>query len=263
MAERTTGWLKGRRADEIAQSVGATGEPFACTWMHCDHLIVDGTKMSKSLGNQYTLRELLDEGHDPAAIRYLLASVNYRRQLNFTFEALAQAKAAVTRLRETVLRLESTVDELPDEGGGVASTALAASTQGFAAALADDLNVSGALGHVFTLAKAANAALDGGEISRAEAGAVLGWFREVDHIWAVLPAREAFIERSVEVAGRALEAVGPPIDESDIELVVARMRARAERDFAAADELRDRLLARGIGVEDTPKGARWRVDGKG
>ena len=246
--------------NEIAQSVGATGEAFARTWLHCDHLIVDGTKMSKSLGNQHTLRDLLDAGHDPAAIRYLLASVHYRKQLNFTFDALSQAKAAVTRLRETVVRVSSSLDELPDRPDGDFAATIAIASRGFAAALADDLNASGALGHVFTLAKAVNTALDQGVISRREASAALDWFRDVDRIWGVLPADAERIERTIEIDGEVLEASGPPIEDSDLELVLQRMRARAGRDFAAADELRERLQKRGITVEDTPKGVRWHLE---
>jgi cysteinyl-tRNA synthetase len=245
--------------NEIAQSVGATGEPFARYWLHCAHLIVDGTKMSKSLGNQYTLRELLDEGHDPVAIRYLLASVNYRKQLNFTFEALAQAKAAVTRLREAVLRLEAADAELPQAAGsGAARAALAEADEGFTAALADDLNTSGALGHMFTLVKAAHTLLDDGAIARDEAAAMLAWLRDVDRIWGVLPT-EGLVEREVEVDGRRLVAVGPPMADDDIDLVLERMKARAGRDFAAADALRERLRTKGVTVEDTAKGARWHL----
>ncbi len=242
--------------NEIAQSVGATGEGFARCWLHCAHLIVDGIKMSKSLGNQYTLRELVDAGHDPVAIRYLLASVNYRKQLNFTFDALAQAKAAVTRLRDVVMRLDADTAEFPETGTADGKRALDEAAAGFARALADDLNTSGALGHMFTLVKATNTLLDEARLGRDEAADILAWFRDVDRIWSVLPVEEV-VERIVEVAGGTMRAAGPPIPEEHIDLVVARMRARAERDFAAADELRERLLEKGISVEDTAKGTRW------
>ena len=199
--------------NEIAQSVGATGNPLAQFWLHCDHLIVNGTKMSKSLGNQYTLKQLLDEGHDPVAIRYLLASVHYRKQLNFTYEGLGQANAAVARLRELVLRLEKCTEGLPSEGG--------------------------------------------------EATAILAWFHDVDRIWALLPREQQLVERTIEVKGAVLEAVGILISDDDFELVTARMQARADRDFVAADKLRDRLLKRGISLEDTAKGVRWHVDVSG
>ena len=243
--------------NEIAQSIGATGEPFARTWLHCAHLIVDGTKMSKSLGNQYTLRDLLDEGHDPAAIRFLLASVHYRKQLNFTFDALSQAKSTVGRLAELVLRLEQESDELPEEAAGDIDEALEEARRGFAAALEDDLNTSGALGQVFSLVRAANVALDGGSISRASARALREWLEEVDQIWDVLPPGDELVERQVDVDGETLLAIGPPMDDELVELIVARMRARAERDFERADELRDRLSEAGIDLEDTPQGVRW------
>jgi len=251
--------------NEIAQSVGATGSEFARYWLHCDHLVVDGTKMSKSLGNQYNLRDLIEAGHDPVAVRYLLASVHYRKQLNFTFEALAQAKAAIGRLADLVQRLEQEMDELPEASAGddrgEAGEALSAAQAGFAAALNDDLNTSGALGHMFSLVRATNLGLDGGRVSRGDAADILAWLRDVDRIWAVLPTGEELIERQIEVDGATLVAVGPPVAEDLLDLIEARMRARAARDFATADELRDRLLDAGITVEDTPQGARWQVEG--
>ena len=131
--------------------------------------------------------------------------------------------------------------------------------EGFSAAIADDLNTSGALGHMFTLVKATNAALDSRSLAGDEATAILDWFRGVDRIWALLPDGDDVVERTVEVEGAALQAFGPPIADRDFDLVAARMRARAEGDFAAADELRDRLLDRGISLEDTSKGVRWHV----
>ena len=243
--------------NEIAQSVGATGDDFARYWLHCAHLVVDGSKMSKSLGNQHTLRDLRDDGHDPVAIRYLLASVHYRKQINFTLEALQQAKAAIARLSELVLRLEQEGESLSTGEPGAASSALEMARNGFAAALLDDLNTSGALGHMFSLVKAANVALDAGAMTGTEAEAIVSWLREVDTIWAVLPAADALMERRITVGDATLLAVGPPVAEEVLELIVARVKARAERDFAAADELRDRLREHDVVVEDTPQGARW------
>ena len=249
--------------NEIAQSAGATGNLLARFWLHCDHLIVDGTKMSKSLGNQYTLRQLLNEGHDPVAMRYLLASVHYRKKLNFTYEGLGQAKAAVARLRELVLRLEKCTEDLPLEGEGQGKAALQRADEGFRETIVDDLNTSGALGHMFSLVKATNGALDCGNLTRSEAAEILAWFHDVDRIWALLPREQQLVERTIEVNGAILEAVGLPISDDDFELVTARMRARADRDFAAADKLRDKLLKRGISLEDTSKGVRWHVDQSG
>jgi cysteinyl-tRNA synthetase len=246
--------------NEIAQSTAATGEPFARIWMHCAHLIVDGIKMSKSLGNQYTLRQLMDDGHDPIALRFLLSSVHYRKQLNFTFDAVQQAQASVGRLVELVLRLEQEMPSLPpgDEAPGTFAESLATATEGFRDALLDDLNTSGALGHLFTLVREAHTALDRGSMSRQEAGEVLQWVREVDGIWAVLPGPDQQIERSIEIEGRTLLAVGPPLAEDLVDMIEARIRARAARDFEAADRIRDQLQEHGVELEDTPQGVRWR-----
>jgi cysteinyl-tRNA synthetase len=246
--------------NEIAQSTAATGEPFARTWMHCAHLIVDGMKMSKSLGNQFTLRQLMDEGYDPVALRFLLSSVHYRKQLNFTFDAMQQAQASVDRLVELVMRLEQEMPALPpgEEAPGAFAEALATASGGFREALLDDLNTSGALGHLFTLVREVHTALDQGSLSRQEADAALRWVREVDGIWAVLPEPDQQIERSIEVEGRTFLAVGPPLAKDLVDMIEARIRARAARDFAAADRIRDQLEESGVELEDTPQGVRWR-----
>ena len=114
---------------------------------------------------------------------------------------------------------------------------------------------------MFSLVKATNAALDCGTLTNGEATAILAWLHDVDRIWALLPREQQLVERTIEVKGAVLEAVGAPISDDDFELVAARMQARADRDFVAADKLRDRLLKRGISLEDTPKGVRWHVDG--
>jgi len=262
--------------NEIAQSTAATGEPFARFWMHCAHLIVDGTKMSKSLGNQYTLKELLNDGYSPTALRFMLSSVHYRKQLNFTFDALTQAQASVDRLAELVLRLEQEIPSLQEHGASGAGAAdsshdsregavspladvLPSVAAGFRNALLDDLNTSGALGQLFILVREAHTALDQGRMSREDAVAALDWIREVDGIWAVLPEVEEQVERRIEIGDQTLLAMGAPVSEDLLELIDARIRARAARDFAEADRLRDQLQSRGIDLEDTPQGVRWRV----
>jgi len=248
--------------NEIAQSVGATGRTFVRTWLHCAHLIVDGVKMSKSLGNQYTLRDLTDRGADPLSVRWLLASVHYRKQLNFTFEALDQAASAIARLREVVLRLEQESDDLPDDvADDRVEPALEGARKGFVEALEDDVNTSGALGHLFTLVRAVHAGLDGGTVGGETARRALAWIRDVDAIWNVLPDPEERVELEVEVDGHTLQAVGPRLPDDQLDMVVDRMKARAERDFVTADELRERLAEAGVEVEDTGQGARWRLLG--
>ena len=249
--------------NEIAQSEAATGRPFARTWLHCAHLLVDGAKMSKSLGNFHTLEELLDGGSDPLALRYLLASVHYRRPLNFTFEALAQAAAAVQRLQELVLRLEQAAPGLPaagpDEGEEFAP--LRSARRAFLQALADDLNVAAALGSSFTLVRDTHAALDRGELTAAAAEAVLAWLRRSDRVFAVLPEPAEIREVRWRVGGRTIVGVGPRIPAAMQERIRRRALARLEGDFATADELRDQLAAAGVELEDTPEGVRWRHRG--
>lgn len=245
--------------NEIAQSEGATGQPFVRCWLHCSHLVVDGAKMSKSLGNFHTLAELLEAGHDPLAIRYLLASVHYRRKLNFTFAALDRARAAVERLRDLTVRIEQESAGLPEEAADRAAAlarSLEAARAGARACLTDDLNTSGALGHLFTLVRDAHTALDAGDADRATALRVLDWIREQDTIWAILP--EAMREIEVVLGDRTLRAIGPPLDGRLEERIAERIRARAERDFAAADRIRDELRELGVELEDTPQGVRWK-----
>ncbi|NKB89983.1 MAG: cysteine--tRNA ligase [Acidobacteria bacterium] len=249
--------------NEIAQSESATNETFVKYWMHCQHLIVDGAKMSKSLGNFKTLAELEAAGNDPAAIRYLLLSVHYRRQLNFTDEALEQAHAAVQRLRETYRRLEERIAERRGEASPTATErlerALHQAERDFAAALDDDLNTSGALGHLFLLVRELNAVLDlDGEPPGLDLMiAVRAWLRSIDEILAVFEAPTMSVSRQHE--DTELQASGPPIDATLADLVLDRIVARREKDFGLADTLRDQLKEVGIEVEDAGDAARWKL----
>lgn len=244
--------------NEIAQSEAATGQPFARTWLHCSHLVVDGSKMSKSLGNFFTLVDVLERGHDPRAIRYLLLSVHYRRQLNFTFEALEQAAAAVNRLQDLVLRLEQVAPELAsDRPDPQLRAALAEARSGGAACLLDDLNTAGALGHVFTAVRELNTALDGDRLDGETCAAALAWLRDLDAIWAILPDAMQEIEIPLP-SGAAGKAVGPPLGEELESRILERAKARAAKDWAASDSLRDELREAGVELEDTPQGVRWK-----
>jgi cysteinyl-tRNA synthetase len=231
--------------NEIAQSESATGKPFVRTWLHSEHLIVDGQKMSKSLGNQYTLADLLARGHSPRAIRYLLLSVHYRQKLNFTFESLEGAAGALRRVDEMRFRLQHAEERgEPDAALAEAAGRLRAD---FAAGLADDLNIAVALAAVFTFVKEVNVAIEEGRIGAGDRGRVLDALAEVDRVLGVL-------DPAAWPEGQAQDD-----DAEEIErLIGERNAARARRDFAASDRLRDELAARGIVLEDTPQGTRWK-----
>ena len=235
--------------NEIAQSESATGKPFVNHWIHAEHLIVDGEKMSKSLGNQYTLGDLLEKGAKPRAIRYLLLSVHYRKKLNFTFAGLKDAEAALARLDEMRFRLTHAA---VGEGSGAGDGLIAASQrlrEGFSTALAEDLNLSKALAELFDFVKTVNVAVEKGEIGQKERDAVESILAEVDTVLAVLdPA---------EWADDVAPTEGPTDDEIE-QLLQERVEARKNKDFARADQIRDDLTAQGITIKDTPQGPRWK-----
>jgi cysteinyl-tRNA synthetase len=239
--------------DEIAQSEGATGKPFVRYWLHGEFLQIEGEKMAKSLGNIFTLRQLVEHGIRPSSVRYLFLTTRYRSQLNFSFEGLAAAAEAVRYLRGTRERLrefperdEGFADDVPrlHVGGDEA-------LGGFARGMDDDLNTSVALAALNKLAGEVNSRLDelgSRAITRAEKEAALDAFRRIDGVFGFLALadREAAQEDDPELARW--------VDER----IEARQAARRERDFARADAIRDEIVARGIVVEDTPQGPRWR-----
>jgi cysteinyl-tRNA synthetase len=227
--------------NEIAQSEALTGKPFARFWLHAEHLSIEAQKMSKSLGNFYTLRDLLGMGYTPEAIRYLLASVPYRKKLNFTFDGLKAAATSIDRLRNYKLRLETA--KFGDGTNEKLSERTRAAHTAFAEALDDDLNTAGALAAAFEYVRDTNTAMDAGEFTAANAAEALAFFARFDSIFDVL---------------RPSERTGGLSDAEVDALIAERNASKKSRDFARADQIRKDLAAQNIILEDTKEGVRWK-----
>ena len=223
--------------DEIAQSEAANGCTYVNYWLHCAHLIVNGEKMSKSAGNFFTLRQLLDKGYTGSEIRYVLLSAHYRKKLNFTFESLDAARAMLKRFSALFERLSAADGNGDDSVVGIVDKA----KSDFAAALADDLNVSEASAVIFGLQKEANRLLDAGSLSKDEAENILDGFRYFDQVYAVFEVDEA---------------AGDDIPVEVVDLAERRKIARADKNWAEADAIRDQLKELGYVVEDAADGFR-------
>ncbi len=253
--------------NEIAQSEALTGKTFARFWMHVRFLLVEGEKMSKSLGNFYTLRDLVLMGHKPSSIRFLLSSVPYRKQLNFTFDGLTQAANSVERLRNFKLRLET--GHFP-QGSNAAVRAMAEKAMaGMRSGLADDLNTAEALGAIFDLVREANAAADAGQVHKDDVPLLLQALGQFDEVFAVLPDDDAAkISRIVAWGGQEGKQVSPAarelaraagLSDAEIDRLIAEMQAaRKARNFSRSDAIRTQLNEAGIVVEITKDGVRWR-----
>ena len=255
--------------NEIAQSESFTGKPFAHFWFHVRFLLVEGEKMSKSLGNFYTLRDLVLKGHKPSSIRYLLTSVPYRNQLNFTFDGLKQAAVSVERLRNFRQRL--TAGSFPS-GSCLEMQSLAAETvDRMKSALDDDLNTAQAQAALFEMVRRANAAFDANGIKQDDVPLLLAALEKFDEIFAVLKGNDvpqmkqvsdwASTEgRDKDISAELREAVqSGQLSDADIEKKIAEMvAARNGRNFKFSDALRAELTAAGIVIENTKDGVRWR-----
>ena len=229
--------------NEIAQSEAATGKPFVRFWFHVEYLVVDEQKMSKSLGNTYTIPDVVAKGYRASAVRYLLLSAHYRKQLNFTWASLGQADESLRRLTDFLVRLGTVTKAGQDQA---ITTRVAEGRRAFAEAMDDDLNTAAALGAIFELVRALNSAMDAASVGVGDVATIRAAFDGFDQVLGVLSLRRA-------------EDEAPPVPVAEIEeLIEARHAARRRRDFAAADQIRKDLAERGVLLEDSAAGTRWK-----
>jgi cysteinyl-tRNA synthetase len=237
--------------NEIAQSEGATGKEFSRFWFHVEHLLVDNQKMSKSVGNVYTVQDVLDKGFRLSALRYILLSGYYRKQLNFTWTGLEQAEEALRRITDFLGRVEALASgpstSLGTSGAHAEVTArVKEAVDGFDGALRDDLNTAAGLGAMFDLIRALNILMDDKQVGKGDAPEIIAAFNHFDRVLGILSLRRA-------------EDATPPIPLAEIDAAIhARQEARRRRDFGEADRIRQDLLAKGVILEDGPQGTRWK-----
>jgi cysteinyl-tRNA synthetase len=224
--------------DEIAQSECANGCKYVNVWLHCAHLVVDGQKMSKSVGNFYTIRDVLHKGYSGRVARWVLLGAHYRQSLNFSFQACEDAWATLRRLDDFLVRVKETASA-PDAGLEAAAARCQEALAAFQAGLEDDLNASAASAALFDLVRDVNRMIDHGQFAGAAARQVIDTLRRMDTVFAVLD-----VDREEEAPAEILK------------LVEERQAARKAKDFARSDAIRDQLKAQGWVIEDTPKGVR-------
>ncbi len=255
--------------NEIAQSEAETGKQFVKVWVHSRFLLVEGEKMAKSAGNFFTVRDLILMGHKPSSIRFLLMSVPYTKQLNFTFDGLTQAANSVERLRNFKLRLETS--QFP-EGANAAIAEIAKKTsQEMTAGLNDDLNTALALGAIFDMVRDVNAAADAGDVHKDDVPALLKTLEQFEEIFAVLKDDDAAKVRAtvewakaegladkISPATAELAKAATLSDEEIEKLVAEHSQARKARDFARSDAIRAQLAENGVILENTKDGVRWK-----
>lgn len=225
--------------NEIAQSESYSGKKFVNYWIHCNHLIVEGEKMSKSKGNFYTLRDLLSKGWRPMAIRYLLLSTHYRNLLNFTFNGLTQAEQTLQRIENFLLELETS--KCGKESNPVISQLIRNAEEGFVEGMNDDLNISIALSSVFELIREVNKIISKNPLSEIDKEKILSFFKRIDSVLAILPERRRELPPEIT------------------KMIEEREEARRAKDFERADRIREELKKMGIILEDTKEGVRWKV----
>ncbi|MGH9377478.1 MAG: cysteine--tRNA ligase [Terriglobia bacterium] len=253
--------------NEIAQSEGATGKPFARFWAHAEHLIVNGEKMSKSLGNFYTLRDLIAKGYHPSAIRYLLASVPYSKPLNFTFDGLVQAQKSIERLRNFEYRLKN--EKFPAGENTAIGERSGQARKAFEDAFDNNLNTAEALAAVFGLVSDGNTSMDRGEFHDGDRQGALDALDRWERIFRVLADddHEKLEAHHLVSAGDLSQSPGQGNENSSLRVVsdaeiehqiALRKAARTSGDYAESDRIRDELFETGVILEDTKAGTRWK-----
>ena len=229
--------------NEIAQAEGATKQTFSRFWVHVEHLFVENEKMSKSLGNVFTVPDIVAKGFRPSALRYLLLSSHYRKQLNFTWSGMEQAEESLRRVVDFLVRLDGVTGQGSSEE---VAAAVAKARETFKTALLSDLNTAAGLAALFDLVKAGNAAIDAGKMSAGDAALVKSTIDDLDRVLGVVSLRRA-------------EDARPPMPVDEIErMIEERKAAKQRRDFAEADRIRTSLADRGVLLEDGPSGTRWK-----
>lgn len=225
--------------NEIAQSEGATGKKFVNYWVHNEWLLVEGKKMSKSLGNFYTLRDVINKGYKPKAIRYLLISNHYKQQLNFTFDELKSAESTIEKFRDFILSLKN-YKKIKKENNKKIKSLIEKAKMNFEAAMDDDLNISVALAHIFDFMREINILLAGKEISDKDAKNILDFMFSIDKVLGIMEEKKEELPSAIK------------------KLIEERELARKNKDWEKADKIRAELAKKGILLMDTPEGARWK-----
>lgn len=232
--------------NEIAQSEGAFGGKFVNYWLHSEHLLVDGTKMAKSKHNFYTLKDILDKGYSPLAVRYLYVTSDYRKKLDFSFENLDAAGKALDRIYQFIKRVKDQAGQ--GASGDAVDAIIEKSKNSFIEALDDDLNAPSAMAAIFTLITDTNRLMDAGNFGKDDSVRILDFMFDVDRIFS-LKMEEALVDKELA--------------EEVKKLIEERKKARKEKNFALSDKIRDDLKSRGIELMDTPQGTTWRMDFRG
>jgi cysteinyl-tRNA synthetase len=223
--------------NEIAQSEGCSNTRFVKYWIHNEWLLVDGEKMAKSKGNFFTFRDMLKKGARPVDVRYLLLSTHYRQQLNFTFDGLAAARGAVERIDNLIVALQQHKDGRSD---GTSAELIGTLHRRFEEAMDDDLGIGEALAAVFEFVKEVNAKLAANQVDAKDAGNYLDALKQIDSVLGVMTFETGSLDSDIQ------------------RLVDEREAARKRKDFKSADRIRDELKAKGVILEDTPTGIRWK-----